>query len=119
MLFNRKFKLGEKRIYMKDYFNLRNRIDINAKEFEKVLEKTFPGKYKCKIVKTKGWITKEYDLVEAVYEENKEVMYNKSFIVVKEATEEEEGLIIGIHDFNNFKATIDRIDNSIEYIEGA
>lgn len=123
MYYLKKFVFGEIKTYMKDYKNLRNRDDISAKEFTDVIKEHFP-EYGFNIVQTTGWNRdKEYDLVESVFitrkdrKKNQLVMINKSFIVIKVATETEEGLIIGIHDFNNFKAIIEKIDPTLEYMD--
>jgi len=116
---NKRFEIGDINVHMKDYSNLDNRVEIDGKEFQEMIESNFP-EYRVESEYIKGWNTdKKHLLCKEVYLKRPEskkdlrVMMDKSFIVIKEATDREDGIVIGIHDKDNFKAIIKKIEKDV------
>ncbi len=100
--------------YVQDFKNVKNKRNISADVFTTLLKKEFPD-YKVETITTIGWGNTEYPLVETVSHNKKIIMRNHYFVVIKEPSYSEEGILIGIKDLNNYQASIDKLDSSLEY----
>jgi len=96
------FKKGDIGSYIQDYSDYTiNLKKITGEEFKNYIEESFPNLI-AKLEKTNGWGNTPYNYVPVVYKNDEIYLYNKLFICIKEATKNENGLIIGIHDFSNY-----------------
>lgn len=96
---------GDSASYKQDYSNIGPSIDISAEEFKDLIELNFDN-LTTTIVDTTDFNNKKTRVCFTVEEKDtdKTVIYNKGFICVKEATNTEEGMVVGIHDMLNYKA---------------
>lgn len=109
---NFQFKVGDVKYYAsQDFSNVTRVKEIDGEEFKKLIEKTFKN-YTAKPVSTTGWGSKEYltcnEVCEIVPDKKRPqtVFYNKGMICIREATTENDGIGIGIHDFNTVMYSI-------------